>query len=84
MKDPIEIKINCYECSPHQFEDAVGKLSEAFKEYDTEDLDCVQWPDFNQYGYATVQILDIPDDKLDWAYEQIDEAMEDISSWSVE
>jgi len=80
----IEIRVCCYECSPHQFEDALNKLDESFKAYDTDALDCVQCPDFNPGGYSTVEVLNIPDDKMDWADEQINEAMLDIPAWEIE
>jgi len=80
----IEIRVCCYECSPHQFEDALNNLDERFKAYDTDEFDCVQWPDFNPEGYATIELLDIPDDKVDWATEQIDEAMEDVPVWEIQ
>jgi hypothetical protein len=84
MKKTIEVSINCYHCSPFQFEDALNQLDEIFKEYDTEELDCVQWPDFWPQGNVTVEILDIPEEKMDWAYEKIEEAMQDIESWNIE
>ena len=84
MKDPIEITINCHECSPHQFEDALNNLDAVFKCYNTDDLDCVIWPDYNEWGDATIELHNIPDDKMDWAYEKIDEAMQDIPAWSID
>jgi len=43
MKDPLEVTINCHECSPRQSEDTLNKLDVAFECFDTDDLDCVIW-----------------------------------------
>ena len=80
----IEIQISCYDCSPREFENALDKLDECFKAYDTEGLDCVQRPDFEPGMYVIVELLNIPDDKIDWATEQIKDAMQDVPVWEID
>ena len=82
--NPIEVYINCYTCSPKDYESACDKLDEYFKSCDTEDESSVEWGDFEAGRNVLVRIHNVPEGDLEWAYKKIEDAMQDISSWSIE